>query len=195
MASDGHSALAKIQASPPDLVTLDVEMPRQDGISFLRELMAEHPLPVLMCSTLTGKGTETQLQALAAGAVGCITKPRIGLKQFFESDGRQVVEAIQQAALARPRAQRMAGPALVAQMLEKVRQQGYATNDGEWFEQGKISAIALPITHHEQVLGSINVVFLRKAMTLAEGAARYLPDLQAAVGRIEARLSQMAQLT
>lgn len=86
-------------------------------------------------------------------------------------------------------------PSLVSQMLEKVRQQGYATNDGEWSEQGKISAIALPITHHEQVLGSINVVFLRKAMTLAEGAARYLPDLQAAVGRIEARLSQMAQLT
>ena len=114
-AADPLFAWPKLRANWPDVLLLDVEMPRQDGISFLRELMAEHPLPVLMCSTLTGKGTETQLQALAAGAVGCITKPRIGLKQFFESDGRQVVEAIQQAALARPRAQRVAGPASVAQ--------------------------------------------------------------------------------
>lgn len=103
-AADPLFAWPKLRANWPDVLLLDVEMPRQDGISFLRELMAEHPMPVLMCSTLTGKGTETSLQALAAGAVGCLTKPRIGLKQFFEQDARQIAEAIAQAARARPRA-------------------------------------------------------------------------------------------
>lgn len=103
-AADPLFAWPKLRANWPDVLLLDVEMPRQDGISFLRDLMAEHPLPVLMCSTLTGKGTETSLQALAAGAVGCIAKPRLGLKQFFEADGQQVVAAIEQAARSRPRA-------------------------------------------------------------------------------------------
>lgn len=80
---------------------------------------------------------------------------------------------------------------LVDQMLEKVRRQGYATNDGEWNQQIKIAAIAVPIRHNGHVLASINVVFLKKAMSLAEAVERYLPELNAAVGKIQARLSEM----
>ncbi len=80
---------------------------------------------------------------------------------------------------------------LVDQMLEKVRRQGYATNDGEWNQQIKIAAIAVPIRHNGHVLASINVVFLKKAMSLAEAVERYLPELNSAVGKIQARLSEM----
>lgn len=77
---------------------------------------------------------------------------------------------------------------LVEQMLEKVRRQGYASNDGEWNLQQKIAAIAMPIRHKEHVLASINVVFLKKAMNAAEAAKRFLPALQAAVEKIETSL-------
>lgn len=77
---------------------------------------------------------------------------------------------------------------LVNQMLEKIRRQGYATNEGEWSQQQKIAAIALPIRHKDHVLACINIVFLRKAMSVAEAANRYLPNLKAAVEKIEAQL-------
>ena len=78
---------------------------------------------------------------------------------------------------------------LVEQMLEKTRRHGYANNDGEWSEQLKIAAIALPIYHKAQVLACINVVFLKKAMTSAEAVEHLLPALQAAVLKIESRLN------
>jgi len=71
-----------------------------DGVSFLRQLMAECPLPVVMCSTLTEAGCETTLQALAAGAVSFVTKPRIGLKSFLEDRSNGLVEAVRSAAQA-----------------------------------------------------------------------------------------------
>jgi len=67
-ASDPLFAMAKMRRDWPDVITLDVEMPRMDGISFLRQLMAERPTPVIVCSTLTSRGAETTMQALAAGA-------------------------------------------------------------------------------------------------------------------------------
>jgi two-component system chemotaxis response regulator CheB len=73
-------------------------MPRMDGISFLKKLMAERPTPVVMCSTLTEKGCETTLQALAAGAVGFVTKPRAGLRDFLEDRGNGLVQAVRAAA-------------------------------------------------------------------------------------------------
>ncbi len=79
-------------------------------------------------------------------------------------------------------------PALVTQMLDKVRRQGYATNEGEWHEQQKIAAIALPIRHQGGILGCVNVVFLKKAMSVGEAAERYLPALRAAIAKIESRL-------
>lgn len=88
-------------------------------------------------------------------------------------------------------------PALVEQMLEKIRCQGYASNEGEWNEQLKIAAIALPIQHQGHILGCINVVFLKKAMSIQEAAERYLPALRAAIHKIETRLeaSRVGQVT
>ena len=78
-ASDPYAAARYIQAELPDVVTLDVEMPRMDGITFLRKLMSQCPVPVVMCSSLVEEGSETLLQALEAGAVDIILKPRMGV--------------------------------------------------------------------------------------------------------------------
>lgn len=99
-ASDPLFAWPKLRADWPDVIVLDVEMPRMDGISFLRELMAERPTPVVMCSTLTEAGCETTLQALAAGAVSFVTKPKLGLRQFLQDDGNGLVPAVRAAARA-----------------------------------------------------------------------------------------------
>src|SRR5579871_6805637 len=77
-ASDPFVAARRIQQEVPDVITLDVEMPRMDGITFLRKLMAQRPVPVVMCSSLTEGGSETLMQALEAGAVDVILKPKIG---------------------------------------------------------------------------------------------------------------------
>jgi two-component system chemotaxis response regulator CheB len=82
---------------------LDVEMPRMDGITFLKKLMAQRPTPVVICSTLTEKGAETTMQALSAGAVAIVTKPRIGLKQFLVDSAEDVVGAVRAAAQANVR--------------------------------------------------------------------------------------------
>jgi two-component system chemotaxis response regulator CheB len=110
-ASDPLFAWPKMQAQWPDVVVLDVEMPRMDGISFLKQIMAEHPLPVVMCSTLTEKGCETTLQALSAGAVGFVTKPKLGLKSFLEDRSNGLVDAVRAAARANLGAMRRAMPA------------------------------------------------------------------------------------
>ncbi len=103
-ASDPLFAWPKLRADWPDVIVLDVEMPRMDGLTFLRELMAERPTPVVMCSTLTESGAETTLQALAAGAVSFVTKPKIGLKSFLEDDSNGLVSAVRSAAKANLRA-------------------------------------------------------------------------------------------
>lgn len=103
-ASDPLFAWPKIKANPPDVLVLDVEMPRMDGISFLRQLMSEQPLPVVMCSTLTQAGAQTTLQALAAGAVAFVTKPKIGLRDFLADDANGLVQAVKAAASANLRA-------------------------------------------------------------------------------------------
>jgi two-component system chemotaxis response regulator CheB len=87
----------------PDVITLDVEMPRMDGITFLKKLMTQHPLPVVICSTLTAKGSETTLKALEYGAVEIIEKPKLGTKQFFEESKVRICDAVKAAAMARPR--------------------------------------------------------------------------------------------
>ncbi len=100
-ASDPLFAWPKLQADWPDVIVLDVEMPRMDGISFLHKLMAERPTPVVMCSTLTEAGCETTMQAMAAGAVGFVTKPKLGLKSFLEDRSNGLVDAVKAAARAR----------------------------------------------------------------------------------------------
>lgn len=102
-APDPLFAWERMQRAWPDVVVLDVEMPRMDGITFLRKIMAEHPTPVVICSTLTEKGAETTMQALSAGAVAIITKPKAGLKQFLEDSSSDLVGAVKAAALANVR--------------------------------------------------------------------------------------------
>lgn len=97
-ASDPLFALDKMHKDWPDVITLDVEMPRMDGISFLRKIMAERPTPVVVCSTLTTRGGEVSLQALAAGAVSIITKPTLGLKGFLTDSAQALISAVRAAA-------------------------------------------------------------------------------------------------
>ena len=103
-ASDPLFAWPKLEADWPDVLVLDVEMPRMDGITFLKRVMSEHPMPVVMCSTLTEAGCETTMQALAAGAVGFVTKPKLGLRDFLEDAGNGLVGAVRAAARANVRA-------------------------------------------------------------------------------------------
>lgn len=99
-AADPLFALDKMKQQWPDVVVLDVEMPRMDGITFLKKLMAERPTPVIICSTLTEKGAETTMQALAAGAVTIVTKPKAGLKDFLLDASQDIVNAVKVAAKA-----------------------------------------------------------------------------------------------
>ena len=98
VASDPIFAMDKLSREWPDVIILDVEMPRMDGITFLKKIMAERPTPVVICSSLTQKGAETTLQALAAGAVEIITKPTSGLKSFLLESATELVAAIRAAA-------------------------------------------------------------------------------------------------
>ncbi len=100
-AADPFMAAKKIQEEIPDVITLDVEMPRMDGITFLRKLMAQHPIPVVMCSSLTEAGSETLMQALEAGAVDIILKPRIAAADHLAETAAMIRETVKGAAAAR----------------------------------------------------------------------------------------------
>jgi two-component system chemotaxis response regulator CheB len=102
-ASDPFAAARRIQEEVPDVITLDVEMPRMDGITFLRKLMAQRPIPVVMCSSLTEDGSQTLMQALEAGAVDVILKPRVDAAQFLQEARVRVCDAVKAAAQARLR--------------------------------------------------------------------------------------------
>jgi two-component system chemotaxis response regulator CheB len=97
-AADPIFAYERMKAQWPDVILLDVEMPRMDGITFLKKLMQERPTPVVICSTLTESGAATTVEALSAGAVSIITKPKIGLKQFMSESAQEVITAIRNAA-------------------------------------------------------------------------------------------------
>ncbi|MFY9329925.1 MAG: chemotaxis response regulator protein-glutamate methylesterase [Georgfuchsia sp.] len=101
--SDPLFALERMKQKWPDVIVLDIEMPRMDGLTFLRKIMAEHPTPVIICSTLAEKGTSASMDALAAGAVSIITKPRIGLKQFLQDGANDIVSAVRAASVANVR--------------------------------------------------------------------------------------------
>lgn len=100
-ASDPLFAQQKMALQWPDVILLDVEMPRMDGITFLKKLMSERPTPVVICSTLTERGAQTSLDALAAGAVDIITKPKVGLKDFLSESTSALTRAVKAAARAR----------------------------------------------------------------------------------------------
>jgi two-component system chemotaxis response regulator CheB len=93
-ASDPYMAREKIKKLKPDMITLDVEMPKMDGVTFLRNLMRLHPMPVLMVSSLTEQGADITLQALEAGAVDFVTKPKVDLANTFEHYGEEILEKV-----------------------------------------------------------------------------------------------------
>lgn len=102
-ASDPFVAAQRIQEEIPDVIILDVEMPRMDGITFLRKLMAQRPIPTILCSTLVASGSATALEGLEAGAIDLILKPRVDTKQFLLESEVRICDAIRAASRARPR--------------------------------------------------------------------------------------------
>jgi len=100
---DPYAAAHRIQGERPDVIMLDVEMPRMDGLTFLDRIMTQHPIPVVICSSLTQKGSDAALGALERGAVEVIAKPRIGTQRFFEEAAARICETAKSAAQARLR--------------------------------------------------------------------------------------------
>ncbi len=98
--ADPLLAMVRMKTQWPDVIVLDIEMPRMDGLTFLRQIMRERPTPVVICSTLTEAGTKTSIEALAAGAVAIITKPKLGLKQFLNDSSNDLISAVKVAARA-----------------------------------------------------------------------------------------------
>ena len=97
-AADPIFAMARMEKQWPDVIVLDVEMPRMDGLTFLRKIMSERPTPVVMCSTLTEKGSATSMKALSLGAVEIVPKPKVKLKSRLEGASRLLVNAVRAAA-------------------------------------------------------------------------------------------------
>ena len=102
-ASDPYVAREKIKLLKPDVLTLDVEMPRMDGLMFLHNLMRLHPIPVVMISSLTQRGADTTLQALALGAVDFVSKPTLDVQRGLRGFAEEIITKVKMAARARVR--------------------------------------------------------------------------------------------
>ena len=120
VAADPLIAMAKMSRARPDVIVLDVEMPRMDGLTFLERIMAEDPLPVILCSGVAARGTEAALTALELGAVDLVERPRLGVEGFLLDSAALLVASVRGAAEARPRPRPRSGerrsvrPALLA---------------------------------------------------------------------------------
>lgn len=119
-ASDPLFAMKRMAQQWPDVIILDVEMPNMDGITFLKKIMSERPTPVIICSTLTEKGAETTMQALDAGAVTIITKPKLGLKDFLADSSSDIIQAVKAAKLANVSNLRLHKPVLAQSKIESL---------------------------------------------------------------------------
>ena len=102
-AQDPLFALPRMEKNWPDVLILDVEMPRMDGLTFLRKVMETRPTPTIICSSLTAKGAQVSLDALALGAVQIFEKPKDGVAQFIEQNQKELVQAVRTAAAAKLR--------------------------------------------------------------------------------------------
>ena len=100
VARDPIFAISLFEKKWPDVIILDIEMPRMDGITFLKKIMKEHPTPVIICSTLTDNGAKITMEAMASGAVDIITKPKAALKSFLEESTNVLLNAVRGAAKA-----------------------------------------------------------------------------------------------
>jgi len=102
-AGDPFVAREKIKSLDPDVLTLDIEMPRMDGLTFLEKLMRGHPMPVIMISSLTGKGSDTTLRALALGAIDYVSKPKVDVSSGTIEQAEEILAKVKAAATARVR--------------------------------------------------------------------------------------------
>ena len=98
-APDPFIAVRKLKKEKPDVITLDIEMPKMDGLTFLEKLMKQHPMPVVICSSLTAKNSQTALKAIENGAIDIITKPSMGTKQFFEESKITICDTVKAASM------------------------------------------------------------------------------------------------
>jgi two-component system, chemotaxis family, protein-glutamate methylesterase/glutaminase len=105
-ASDPFAAARRLQDELPDVIILDIEMPRMDGITFLRKIMAQRPIPVIICSSLTVEGSDLMFEAFEAGAVDIVPKPKIDTRQALLECSSRLREAVKSAARARVRPRR-----------------------------------------------------------------------------------------
>jgi two-component system chemotaxis response regulator CheB len=103
VAADPYIALDKMGRSRPDVILLDLEMPRMDGLTFLRKIMTEDPIPVVVCSGLAARGTAIAIRALEEGAVEVIAKPQLGVRDFLHDSAETLIEVIREAAEVRVR--------------------------------------------------------------------------------------------
>ncbi len=100
-ALDPLYAISQMKLRWPDVIILDIEMPRMDGLTFLRKIMSERPTPVIICSSLATKGATVTLEALSLGAVSIITKPTLNVKDFFSTSTQDLIQEIRAAAQAK----------------------------------------------------------------------------------------------
>lgn len=114
-ASDPYVAVERIRVEVPDVIFLDLEMPRMDGITFLKKLMTQRPIPVVICSSLTAEGSDQLMQALEAGAVDVVTKPRIDTAQWLQDSSMRICDAAKAAAHAKLKGIRKQAPALAVE--------------------------------------------------------------------------------
>src|SRR5579871_4953417 len=100
-ASDPFVAAERMKEQAPDVILMDIEMPRMDGLTFLQKIMSQHPIPVIICSSLAEQGAQNAFRAMEYGAVDIIAKPRVGTKQFLEESRVTLCQAVKAAAVAR----------------------------------------------------------------------------------------------
>jgi two-component system chemotaxis response regulator CheB len=155
-ASDPFFAAKKIAKEVPDVITLDVEMPRMDGLTFLKKIMSQHPLPVVIISSLSASGTETGIKALEYGAVDIITKPQMNTKEFIEESKIRICDAIKAAAYAKINRKRYTIPTTA-----KIEVQPKYTADA-----------ILPPTHNKSMLKTTELVVAVGASTGGTEALR-----------------------
>ena len=101
VAADPIFAMKKIENDIPDVILLDIEMPRMDGITFLKKIMKHQPIPVIVCSSKAGAGSDNALKVLDAGAIEIIQKPQLGTKIFIEESKVRICDAVKAAHLSR----------------------------------------------------------------------------------------------
>lgn len=114
VAADPVRALELLRTQVVDVITLDVEMPRMNGLAFLEQLMTERPVPVVMVSSLTERGSELAMRALELGAIDVVEKPKLDVRAQTFALAAELVTKVRAAASARPRARQRRGPPATA---------------------------------------------------------------------------------